>query len=69
MPLAVVRDAVLELCAEYKSLSELASALARSENSLRRHYVTPMVKEGLLEMEFPERVGHPDQRYRVKNGD
>jgi hypothetical protein len=63
MPLAVVRDAILELCAEYRSLPELASTLARSENSLRRHYVTSMVKEGLLEMEYPDRVGHPDQRY------
>ena len=62
----VVRDAILELCAEYKSLPELASALARSEKSLRRHYITSMVKEELLEMEFPDRVSHPDQRYRGK---
>ena len=65
MPPAVVREAILELCAEYKSLSELASTIARSENSLRRHYVTSMVKEELLEMEYPDRVGHPDQRYRA----
>jgi predicted HTH transcriptional regulator len=65
MPLTVVRDAILELCAEYRSLPELASSLARSENSLRRHYVTPMVKEGLLEMELPDKVGHPDQRYKT----
>jgi len=62
---AVVRDAILELCSEYKSLPELASTIARSENSLRRHYVTSMVKEGLLEMEYPDKVGHPDQRYRT----
>ena len=63
---AVVRDAVLELCAEYRSLPDLASALARSESSLRRHYVTSMVKKGLIEMEFPDKAGHPDQRYRAK---
>ena len=66
---AVIRDAILELCAEYKSLSDLASALARSEDSLRRRYVTPMIKEGLLEMEPPVRADHPDQRYRVRKTD
>jgi predicted HTH transcriptional regulator len=63
----VVRQAILELCGEYRSLSALSSMLARSEGSLRRHYITAMVREGLLEMEFPDRVGHPDQRYRTRN--
>jgi hypothetical protein len=62
---SVVRQAILELCEEYKSVPELASALARSEMSLRRHYLSAMVREGLLEMEFPDRVGHPAQRYRT----
>jgi hypothetical protein len=62
---SVVRRAILELCEDYKSLPELASALARSEMSLRRHYLSAMVREGLLEMEFPDRVGHPAQRYRT----
>ncbi len=62
---SAVREAILELCGEYRSISELASLLLRSENSLRRHYLTAMVREGLLEMEFPENVGRPDQRYRI----
>lgn len=62
---SAVREAILELCGEYRSISELASLLSRSENSLRRHYLTAMVREGLLEMEFPENVGRPDQRYRI----
>jgi hypothetical protein len=62
---SIVREAILELCAEYKSLPELASALARSEMSLRRHYISAMVREGLLEMEFPDRANHPTQRYRT----
>jgi predicted HTH transcriptional regulator len=62
---SIVREAILELCEEYKSLPELAAALARSEASLRRHYISAMVREGLLEMEFPEKVGHPAQRYRA----
>jgi hypothetical protein len=61
---SIVRKAILELCEEYRSLPYLASALARSEISLRRHYISAMVREGLLEMEFPDRVGHPAQRYR-----
>jgi predicted HTH transcriptional regulator len=62
---SVVREAILEFCGEYRSLSELAAALARSETSLRRHYISAMVREGLLEMEFPDKVGHAAQRYRV----
>jgi hypothetical protein len=61
---SIVRKAILEFCEEYRSLPALASALARSEISLRRHYISAMVREGLLEMEFPDRVGHPAQRYR-----
>jgi hypothetical protein len=61
---AVVREAILELCGEYRSLPALAATLARSEGSLRRYYVTVMVREGLLTMEFPDKVGHPDQRYK-----
>ncbi|MDR2175617.1 MAG: hypothetical protein LBO82_06735 [Synergistaceae bacterium] len=62
---SVVREAILELCEDYRSLPELASALARSEISLRRHYISAMVRDGLLEMEFPDKVGHPEQRYRT----
>jgi hypothetical protein len=64
---SVVREAILELCGEYRSISALASMLGRSEGSLRRYYVTAMVREGLLEMEFPDRVGHPEQRYKTRN--
>ena len=64
LPPAFVRDAIIELCAQYRSLPALASMLSRSEGSLRRHYITSMVREGLLEMEFPDRVGHPEQRYK-----
>jgi hypothetical protein len=62
---SIVRGAILELCGQFRSLPELASALARSETSLRRHYISAMVREGLIEMEFPDRVGHPAQRYRT----
>jgi predicted HTH transcriptional regulator len=64
---SVVREAILELCGEYRSLPDLAAALARSEGSLRRSYVTVMVREGLLEMEFPDKIGHPEQRYKARN--
>ncbi|MDR3230257.1 MAG: hypothetical protein LBT65_02360 [Synergistaceae bacterium] len=68
LPPAVVREAILELCADYRSLPDLSSMLLRSRSSLRRHYLTAMLREGLLEMEFPDRVGHPDQRYRTLQG-
>jgi predicted HTH transcriptional regulator len=61
---SIVREAILELCVEYKSLPELSAALARSETSLRRHYISAMVREGLLQMEHPNKPGHPGQRYK-----
>ncbi|MDR1379213.1 MAG: hypothetical protein LBJ36_09230 [Synergistaceae bacterium] len=64
----LVRNAILELCSEYRSLSDLALALGRSEGSLRRHYITVMIREGLLEAELSERIGHSDQRYRTIPG-
>lgn len=64
---STVKDAILELCTKYRSLPELAKMLVRSEASLRRNYITSMVREGLLEAEFPDKAGHSDQRYRARN--
>jgi hypothetical protein len=62
---SIVRNSILEFCAEYQSVASLAVALARSEDSLRRRYISPMVKEKLLQMESPAKGGSPDQRYKT----
>ncbi|MDR1730720.1 MAG: hypothetical protein LBR61_01365 [Synergistaceae bacterium] len=65
LPPAIVRDAIVELCSEYRGLKELSSLLSRSQCSLRRHYLTAMLRDGVLEAELPDKLGSPDQRYRV----
>jgi len=48
------------------SIKELSSLLNRAPDFLRAQHVRPLVAEGLLESEFPDRPNHPAQRYRTK---
>jgi ATP-dependent DNA helicase RecG len=62
-----VRAAILALCAgTHLTAAELAARLAREPSKLRLHYLTPMVREGLLALRYPESPTHPDQGYIAK---
>jgi ATP-dependent DNA helicase RecG len=66
-PKELVREAILELCAlRPMSSDELANILNREQARLIRVYLTPMVKEGLLEYQFPQMIKHPEQAYLLK---
>jgi ATP-dependent DNA helicase RecG len=66
---SVVEAAVLELCSERdRTLPELAEALQRESDSLRVHYLTPLLKRGLLERRYPDQPNHPQQAYRTAKG-
>jgi ATP-dependent DNA helicase RecG len=61
-----MRRAILDLCAAQPlSLAELADLLGRAPASLQNHYLTPMLKEGVLQLLYPRHPNHPQQRYRV----
>lgn len=61
-----VRRVILALCAVRPlSLGELGELLARAPASLQNHYLTPMLKEGVLQLMYPGHPNHPQQRYRV----
>ena len=61
-----VRQAILDLCkVQPLSLAELAGLLGRAPASLQNHYLTPMLKEGMLQLMFPHHPNHPQQRYRA----
>jgi ATP-dependent DNA helicase RecG len=61
-----VRQAILALCAvEPLSLADLARLLGRVPASLQNHYLTPMLKEGVLGLLYPNHPNHPQQRYRA----
>ena len=61
-----VREAILALCAvQPLSLAELGELLARAPASLQNHYLTPMLKAGVLQLLYPHHPNHPQQRYRA----
>jgi ATP-dependent DNA helicase RecG len=61
------RDIVLQLCSgRYLSLRELAKFLGRSSETVRTHYIAPLVLEGLLELRYPNQPKHSQQAYRTQ---
>ena len=65
---ALVRETILALCAgRYLSLAELAELLNRNAVSLQQNYVAPLLREGMLQLRFPEQPNHPYQAYRDKS--
>jgi ATP-dependent DNA helicase RecG len=60
-----VRTVILALCSEnYLTLRELAELLGRQPASVQNHYLTPMLKEGVLVQRYPNNPNHPSQGYR-----
>ncbi|MFM6133241.1 MAG: hypothetical protein ACKPCP_03555, partial [Sphaerospermopsis kisseleviana] len=56
----------LELCSEhYLPLRTLAELLQRTSNSIRIHYVKPMLDRGLLNLRYPEQPHHSQQAYKA----
>jgi ATP-dependent DNA helicase RecG len=65
---SLVEQAILELCSEqYIQLRTLADLLERKPDSIRNHYVNPLLSQDLLELKYPDQPNHPDQAYRTKS--
>ena len=65
----VMRDVILRLCSgRYITLRTLADLLNREPDSIRIHYINPMLKEGLLLSRYPGQPNHPQQGYKTKEG-
>jgi len=63
----LIRLAILIICEnDFVSVEEIATMLNRSRDSVSVHYVSKMVKEGLLELKYPENISHPHQAYRAR---
>ncbi|MDI9417851.1 MAG: ATP-binding protein [Euryarchaeota archaeon] len=66
VPKEVMERIILELCKDYfLNLRVLADLLNRTPDSLRINYLSRMVKEGTLELRYPNKPTHPDQGYRA----
>ena len=62
-----VKSVIVQLCAnEFLSLRTLAELLNRAPDSIRNHYIKPMLKDGLLEARYPLQHNHPKQAYKTR---
>jgi ATP-dependent DNA helicase RecG len=61
----IVKKVILQLCADdYLSLRTLSDLLNRAPDSIRNHYLSPMLAEGLLKLRYPQQPNHPQQGYK-----
>jgi len=59
----LVRNTICRLCAiQAFKPSELSTLLNRNQESIKNHYIGPMVRNGWLRSVFPEKT-HPNQAY------
>lgn len=59
-------DALLAFCADgWRTLLEIATALGRTESTVRTEYLRPLLAQGRLERRHPESPRHPHQAYRT----
>ncbi|PZD73421.1 hypothetical protein C1752_02028 [Acaryochloris thomasi RCC1774] len=61
----LVESTILKLCEQkWLTLRELAELLKRKPDTLRNHYITPMLKDERLQARMPNNPTHPRQAYR-----
>jgi ATP-dependent DNA helicase RecG len=61
----LMEQTILSLCEiDWLTLQALASLLNRNSDSLRTHYINPMLKDGRLKSRVPGKPNHPHQAYR-----
>jgi hypothetical protein len=59
-------EEVLTFCVgQWRTLSEIARAVGRTENTVRTTYLPPLLADGRLERRHPESPRHPHQAYRA----
>lgn len=62
---ALMEVTILELCSiSWLSLQTLATLLNRKTDSLRNHYINPMLQDGRLRARMPDTSNHPQQAYK-----
>ncbi|MDF2867331.1 MAG: transcriptional regulator [Gammaproteobacteria bacterium] len=63
---ALLQETILKLCANhYLTIKQLAELLNRKPESLRKHYINPMVDKKLLELRYSDKLNHPQQAYKA----
>lgn len=68
-PAQEVRKVIIELCSgRFLTVESLSSLLKRNPAGIRNQYLTPMVREGILRLRYPEAPNRPDQAYTFVEG-
>lgn len=68
VPKTQMENVILALCEEaWLPLRTLAKLLDRSPDSLRNHYINPLLHTGRLKSRVPGKPNHPNQAYRRKD--
>ena len=63
----LIRRAIVIICEnDFVTVDEIAAMLSRSRDTVSIHYISKMVKDGLLELRYPENISHPHQAYRAR---
>ena len=66
LPVDQLKGIIQQLCQDrWLATSELAALVDRDAEKLQSRFLTAMVKEGVLELRFPEVRNRPDQAYRA----
>lgn len=61
----LVEETILAICSEdWRTLRTLAGLLGRDADSLRNHYINPMLRDGRLVARVPGKPNHPNQAYK-----
>ena len=64
---AEMRKLITTVCADrWLTTKELGVLLNRDADNLQRRFLTALVREGKLELQFPGVPNRPDQAYRTK---
>ena len=65
-PKALVEEAIVEACRDdFATVDEIANAVGRAASTVRIHFLPRLVRDGRLEMRFPDSPTHQDQAYRA----
>jgi predicted HTH transcriptional regulator len=62
----LMEETIRLLCIDRSlTLEQLEELLERSSETIRTHYLNPMVKRGILKLKYPDKPTHPDQGYQA----
>jgi hypothetical protein len=66
LPAEEMKNLIATLCTErWLTSRELGQLLQRDADNLQSRFLTAMVREGRLELRFPDVPNRPDQAYRT----